>query len=382
LAIETSCDETAIAVLEINSKPKILSNIIASQVKIHQKYGGVFPALAKREHQKNLLPVLTKSLKTAKMLKAQSVKRETKNNNLKRKTLQKILEREPNLSKNIEKFLNQYEKPKIDAIAITVGPGLEPCLWTGVNFAKALSSWWNLSLIPVNHLEAHIAANWLEKNPDTKNLFPTICLVVSGGHTQLILMKDFGHYKIIGETRDDAAGECFDKTARVLGLPYPGGPAISKLAEQAQSPSQKDFKINLSRPMINEKNYDFSFSGLKTAVLYDYQKRSAKTKKSAFYLKAISKEIQEAIIDVLIKKTIRAAKDYRAKTIMLGGGVTANNRLRQKFLEETEKKKIEIFIPQPEFSTDNAAMIAVAAYFGIKKKKGWQDIKADANLRI
>ncbi|MFA4998615.1 MAG: tRNA (adenosine(37)-N6)-threonylcarbamoyltransferase complex transferase subunit TsaD, partial [Candidatus Paceibacterota bacterium] len=231
LGIDTSCDDTCIAILESKSGCfKILSNIISSQVKLHQKYGGVYPALAKREHIKNLPLVFKKAQKEA-------------------------------------------GGPKIDYIAVTMGPGLEPCLWQGINFAQDLANNLKLPIIPVNHIEAHILVNFINNN--LKNVFPAVCLVISGGHTQLILMKGFGKYQILGETCDDAAGECFDKTARILGLGYPGGPLISSLAEKDNS-----FSIKLPRPMISHKNYDFSFSGLKTAVLYDFKNRTDKVKKS------------------------------------------------------------------------------------------------------
>ncbi len=342
LAIDTSCDDTCIAILEVKKeKFKILSNVVSSQVKLHQKYGGVYPSLAKREHRKNLEPVLKKALKEANLLK------------------------------------------KVDAIAITIGPGLDPCLWTGINFAKALAQEWKLPLIPANHIEAHILANWLITKPNNLIKFPAICLVISGGHSQLILMKKIGKYKIIGETRDDAAGECFDKTARILGLSYPGGPAIAALAKKFKIQDSR-FKLKLPRPMINSKDYDFSFSGLKTAVLYDFKKRSKKIRTSKGYVKEMAKEIQQAIIDVLIKKTIKAAKEYKAKSILLGGGVTANNELRKQ-MKEAVKKQLPFAIchlPFTNFCTDNAAMVGVAAYFNRKKKKSWKQIKAEANLRI
>ncbi len=327
LAIETSCDDTCVAVVEAKGRKrprfKILANIVSSQVEVHKKWGGVYPSLAKREHQKNLLPVLEKALKKAK-------------------------------------------NPKLNLIAVTNGPGLEPCLWIGVNFAKALSCYLDLPIVPVNHIEAHIVVNFVDKAQSSKfksQNFPAVCLVVSGGHTQLILMRDIGKYKILGETRDDAAGECFDKVARILGLGYPGGPAIAAEAKKYGGRAS----VNLPRPMINQKNYDFSFSGLKTAVLYKYKDKK--------YIKEMCKEVQQAIIDVLLKKTIKAAKDYKAKTIILGGGVCANNELRKQF-----KQKFNCLIPPKNLCTDNAVMTAIAGYFG--KPKDWQKIKADANLRI
>ncbi|MFH1656983.1 MAG: tRNA (adenosine(37)-N6)-threonylcarbamoyltransferase complex transferase subunit TsaD [bacterium] len=371
LAIETSCDDTCISIIEKKSqKPKVLANIVASQIKVHKQYGGVFPAMAKREHQRNLIPVLKKALQGAGMLK------EIKNHksqtiNLKFKNLEKILEREPELAKKLIVFLEKYQPPKIDALAITIGPGLEPCLWVGINFARTLGLCWNLPLIPVNHLEAHILVNMLFPK---KIEFPAICLIVSGGNTQLILVKGIGKYKVIGETRDDAAGECFDKTARLLGLDYPGGPIISKIAMEAKFPRN----IKLPRPMIYEKNYDFSFSGLKTAVLYNFKGQSEKTQKSKKYIREMCAEIQQSIIDVLIHKTLQAAKNYKAKTVILGGGVTANQELRRQL---QEKLDIKLQAPPAEFCTDNAAMVGVAGCYK-QKFKSWKNIKAKANLKL
>ena len=223
----------------------------------------------------------------------------------------------------------------------------------------------------------------------TINNFPVTCLVVSGGHTQIILMKDIGKYKILGETRDDAAGECFDKAARILGLGYPGGPAIAKKAWQWKSQIKKrksetshKLQIKLPRPMIYQKNYDFSFSGLKTAVLYDFKKRSPKIKKSEQYLQEMSAQIQQAIIDVLIKKTIKAAKDHKSKTIIMAGGVTANDELRKQLKAQSSKAKINFLVPSKNLCTDNAVMTAITGYFNCKAKKNWKEVKANASLRI
>lgn len=377
LGIDTSCDDTSVAILKIDPPPKIwwgrklkiLSNIVSSQVKLHAKYGGVYPFLAKREHQKNLPIVFEKALKRAKI----SVK-------------------------------------EIDFIAVTVGPGLEPCLWVGVNFVKELAKKLRLPIIPINHIEAHIMANWLpigqtqnsktelpfmeakvKKRTEsssllkTQNLFPAICLVVSGGHSQLILMNDFLKYKILGETRDDAAGECLDKAARILGLPYPGGPAIAAEAANLK-PKTYNLTPKLPRPMLHQKNYDFSFSGLKTAVLYDFRDRPPKIRKSKEYIRAMSAEVQQAIIDVLISKTLRAAEEYKAKTIILGGGVASNEELREQFKEKIKKESpnIQYLIPNIQLCTDNAAMVGVAGYFHYLKGKKYnlEKIKANANLRI
>ena len=336
LAIETSCDDTCVALVRASGKKepnfKILSNIVSSQIEVHKKYGGVYPFLAKREHQKNLPLIVSRALRSLAPLKGA-----------------KLL--------------------KIDLVAVTNGPGLEPCLWVGVNFAKAFAYSQNIPIVPVNHIEAHILVNLIDK--DIK--FPALALIVSGGHTQLILVKDIGKYKIIGETRDDAAGECFDKVAKILGLGYPGGPIISKKAAQNKGAKL----IELPRPMIFQKNYDFSFSGLKTAVLYNFKKQKPETRKNKKYIQEMCQETQQAIIDVLIKKTLRAAREYRVKTIILGGGVSANQELRKQFKSQWKNK---LLVPDKKLSTDNAVMTAIAGYFG--KPKDWRKIKAEPNLRI
>jgi len=380
LAIETSCDDTGIAILEAGGEASpvfsVLSNIVSSQTEIHRQYGGVFPMMAKREHQRNLVPVLAQALTSAKLANYKS-----QDTNSKLETVKKILEKEHSLFEQVKEFLTNYERPTIDAIAVTFGPGLEPCLYVGVNFAKALSYFWDIPLIPVNHIEAHILVNFLEHRVIK---FPSVALVVSGGHTQIILVNGVGKYKILGETRDDAAGECFDKCAKMLGLKYPGGPVISTIASKAVR-GQTSYK--LPRPMINTNDYDFSFSGLKTAVLYAVKgKRLTKQ-----YVEEMCVEIQQAIIDVLLKKTLQAAKDYQAKTIILGGGVSANSELRSQFKFKIQKQplgvpagpaKFKILFPEKNLSTDNGLMIAVAGYFHRAKKIAWQKVKVNANLRI
>jgi len=344
LAIETSCDDTCVTLLEIkNLKLEIISNVVSSQVKLHAKYGGVWPLLAKREHQKNL-PIVF------------------------RKGTQKI------------------DISKIDLIGVTIGPGLEPCLWQGVNFARDLAEKLKIPLVPVNHIEAHIFANFINQNLKSKikNLFPAICLIVSGGHTQLILAKKIGQYKILGETRDDAAGECYDKVARILGLGYPGGPAIDAQAQEWREKFKiQKFKIKLPRPMIHQKNYDFSFSGLKTAVFYDFRSRPKKVRKSKIYIQEMAKEFQQAIIDVLISKTIRAVKEFKTKTIILGGGVAASQELQKQFKTKASKFNFKFLVPPRIFCTDNATMVAISAYFHRKEAtENLEKIKANANLRI
>jgi len=384
LAIETSCDDTCVAVIEAKKgkSPRfnILSNIISSQIEIHKQYGGVYPSMAKREHQRNLVPVLKKAIKATNKEKKATTNEETKKN----KTIEKILEREEVLLKELKIFLKKYQKTDIDAIAVTNGPGLDPCLWVGVNLAKALSYFWDIPIVPVNHIEAHILVNWLLLEKNIKK-FPAICLVVSGGHTQLILMEEIGKYKILGETRDDAAGECFDKTAKILGLDYPGGPIISAMAIKSRE-KQRKIGIKLPRPMLNQKNYDFSFSGLKTAVLYSFKSTSKSTRTSKKYIIEMCSEIQQAIIDVLVAKTIRASKEYNAKTIILGGGVASNKELRKQLGKAIKQQlpKTNYLKPTIKLCSDNAVMVGVAGYFRFLKGKTkiWKRIEAKPNLRI
>jgi len=378
LGIETSCDDTAVSVIEAEkANPrknwpgiKILSSIVSSQEKLHARYGGVFPSLAKREHQKNIVPLLIKALKESGLLK-----KNNKTDEKKIKKVEKILERNPELFQNLKPFLENYGIKKIDKIAVATGPGLEPCLWVGTNLAKALSFYFKIPLIKANHIEGHILSSWLF--PIKSAPLPMIALIVSGGNTQMFLVKDVGKYKLIGETRDDAAGECFDKTARILGLGYPGGPKISKYAEKFK---EKTLGINLPRPMIHDKNFDFSFSGLKTAVLYDYRKRK---KTSPKYVVEMAHEIQEAIIEVLLKKTMKAAEKHKAKAVLVGGGVSANKKLRKDLKRECEKRNLACFVPDQKFSTDNAAMIALAAALSSSRKEvEWNKLKVNANLRV
>ncbi|MCX6718720.1 MAG: tRNA (adenosine(37)-N6)-threonylcarbamoyltransferase complex transferase subunit TsaD [Candidatus Staskawiczbacteria bacterium] len=390
LAIETSCDDTGIAILEVSKTGDfaVKANVIASQVKIGKKYGGVYPMMAKREHQKNILPALISALEKARMLKKPDKSPKEHFDGPATISLEAslgaVLEREPELLKKIIPFFKKYEKPDVDLISVTNGPGLEPCLWVGINFAKCLSYFWNIPIVPVNHTESHILVNTLEN----KNIkFPAIALVVSGGHTQIILVKGKPHfakasrgaYKILGETRDDAAGECFDKCAKILGLGYPGGPIISKLAVKSVGCRTSH---RLPRPMMGSGDYDFSFSGLKTAVLYQVKKDKNNSMElfNKEYKMKMAAEIQQAIIDVLIKKTIKAGTDYKAKTIILGGGVSANQELRKQFLEFSNEFKI--IFPKPELSTDNGLMIAIAGFYHKNKITNWKKISANGNLRI
>jgi len=414
LSIETSCDDTSLAIIrapaprgrgsfnKIERRGKnqvsfdVVSSVVSSQIKIHKKWGGVYPALALRAHQKNLIPVLKKVLEKAGELQIAPFDRlraipkgiELATWERKNTTIKEILDKEPELLNNFLRFIPKIKKPNIDAISITEGPGLEPCLWTGINLARALSFFWKMPVIPINHVKAHIFANFVKEKINLKKdsgFFPALALVVSGGHTQLILMNNFKKYKILGETQDDAAGECLDKVARILGLEYPGGPVIEKKAEEWQMANCK-FKINLPRPMINSKNYDFSFSGLKTAVLYDFKTRSTKIKKDKNYIRQICFETQQAIFDVLIKKTLKAAKDFRVKTLLLGGGVVSNQELKKQIKKAIKNSlpETKLMIPEPYYCTDNAVMTGINSYFNFPsgKLKHWQNLKAKANLRI
>ena len=399
LSIETSCDETSIATIKgkgglKNPSFEILSNIVLSQIKIHKKWGGVVPMMAKREHSKNLINILEKSLRKSSFLISKSeflISKQIQNSKL--RIINKILEREPELLERFLKFIPTIKPPKIDAIAVTVGPGLEPALWVGINFAKALAFVWNKPIVAVNHMEGHVVASLLATTShkvESKKLkvveFPAIALLVSGGHTELVLIKKWGDYKIIGETRDDAAGECFDKAARMLELPYPGGPQIAKQAENfkkypltfrmggwtRREMEKEAFNINLPRPMIDSKDYDFSFSGLKTAVLYMLRDMKERHINIGDFTPMICNEIQQAIVDVLIAKTIRAAKEFGAKSIILGGGVAANKELRAQIkkavvmsrrdLDIGDIRTVVLYLPSAKLTTDNAAMIGAAGY--------------------
>ena len=322
LAVETSCDETAAAILENGTR--VLSNVVASQTEFHKKYGGIVPEVASRKHIEAINPVIAEALEKAG-----------------------------------KKFKD------LDAVAVTYGPGLVGSLLVGLCAAKALA--WSLKkpLIGINHLEGHIYSNFLAAKPQ----FPFICLVVSGGHTLLVLMKDHGKYETLGRTRDDAVGEAYDKVARFLNLGYPGGPIIDKLAKEGD-PHAVSFK----KPMIEESfGYDFSFSGIKTAV----------TRLSGVKIEDLAASFQQTIVDTLIEKLVRAAYDKEIGRVALAGGVSANSALRQQLLERGKKEGLEVMLPPLEYSTDNAAMIAAAAFYKFKKKQfSALDLKPVASLKI
>ena len=273
LAIETSCDETAIAILECTGDEKhaeftVLGNALLSQVEIHREYGGVFPALAKREHAKNLVPILEAALEEAELLHedTQVISSEVRNQ------VERILEREPDLGELFLDFVSESERPAIDAIVVTTGPGLEPALWVGINFAKALALLWDKPLVAINHMEGHLISGLVHQKDEKMVIdnvqVPVLALLISGGHTELVLMKEWLEYQLIGATRDDAVGEAFDKVARMLDLPYPRGPEISRPSESVRTSDVLTSKFVLPRPMMHDSTCDFSFAGLKTAVLY------------------------------------------------------------------------------------------------------------------
>jgi len=359
LAIETSCDETAICLMEafgeagVDLSYRVLGNTLLSQAAVHAQYGGVFPNLAKREHEQNLVPLLTETLREAHELTRRLG--DAANESLANE-VGSILTREVELARQLEYFVRTYETPDIDAISVTQGPGLEPALWVGINFAKALAHLWQKPIVPVNHLEGHIAASALTH--DARPVFPAVALLVSGGHTELIVVHDWMQYALLGSTRDDAAGECFDKCARLMGLPYPGGPEISKLAAEARARNLPPI-FALPRPMIDSPDLDFSFSGLKTAVRRTIEKHGTLSEDER---RALSREIEDAIVDVLVKKTLIAADRHGAKSIIVGGGVSANAHLRDSLLRKASPYGVAVLFPPIELATDNAVMIALAGY--------------------
>ncbi len=385
LAIETSCDETAVTVLEAegdesSAQFRILGNALLSQIDIHREFGGVFPAVAKREHAKNLVPMLHNALEGAGLLvPASSPVPEG---------LGELLAREAGLADALTAFFSTYGIPDIDAIAVTNGPGLEPALWVGVNFAKALAMTWEKPLIGINHMEGHLLSAMTTASTDDPSAFsiegierPMLGLLISGGHTELVSMRDWLSYELVGRTRDDAVGEAYDKVARMIGLPYPGGPEVSLLAEKARETPKTD-AFALPRPMLKDAHMDFSFSGLKTAVLYLVKDRElSDTEKEA-----LAREFEDAVADVLFAKASRALLHTGAKTIVLGGGVSANTNIRRVFAERLaiEHPEVRLCIPAARFTTDNAIMIAISGFYRALRKEfvAPGDLVADGNRSI
>ena len=326
LGLETSCDETAAAV--VTEGKRILSNVVASQIEIHARYGGVFPEMASRQHIRDILPVIEEALSQAKM-----------------------------------------ELGQLDGIAVTIGPGLAGSLVVGVNAAKGLALALNLPLIGINHLEAHIYTIWTQ-GPEVG--FPLLCLIASGGHTSLVLMSGHGEYLPLGQTLDDAAGEAFDKVARLLGLGYPGGPAIQEKAEEGDPKA-----FDLPRAWLPG-TYNFSFSGLKTAVLYLV--RRLEKESNELPLADLAASFQTAVVDVLVEKTKEAAEEHGVKQVLLAGGVAANTLLRQEMRRRVE---IPVLYPPPELCTDNAVGVAAAGWFRLEagERAGW-DLDVIPGLKL
>lgn len=310
--VESTCDETSVGIVE--NGMKVISSVVSSSSKMHEKYGGIVPEVAAREQVKVIIPVIRESF-------------------------------------------SEISLKDIDAFAVAYGPGLVGSLIVGVETAKTLSTICGKPLVAVNHLIGHVYANWLGRE-ETLPEFPAVALIVSGGHTDLLLTDTHGSFKWLGGTVDDAAGETFDKVARLLKLKYPGGPGIERISLHA---NKKNSFYNFPSPMINSGNFDFSFSGLKTSVLNTTIKlKRINTSQVAF-------EFQNSIIKVLVKKTMIAAKKFKAKSILVGGGVAANQELRDRIFQESEKNNLKCFFPEKKFSVDNGAMIASAAYFNFKK---------------
>lgn len=357
LAIETSCDETAAAVVEKSGNSvRVLSNIVSSQIALHAPFGGVVPNLAAREHTKNITPVVESALQEARV-----------------------------------------SVDDIEAVAVTAGPGLAPALQIGVTAAKSLAYLWQKPLLPIHHIEGHIYANFINEQPTTHNrqpsqkqaryplsvvssasesAFPLLALVVSGGHTELVLMRDHFTYEILGETEDDAVGEAFDKVAKMLGLPYPGGPEIARRADAFRKSIafslHSSATFSFPRPMKESGDYRFSFSGLKTAVLY-FLKKHASQKQEETFIHTVCYEFQEAALDILLEKTRRALTEHRPKTAIIAGGVSANTELRRRMSEMVAQEfpETQFLMPPFEYSLDNAAMIGAAALFR------WEHLESD-----
>ncbi len=332
LAIETSCDETALAILDGEGETvKLVSSRVRSQIDLHQAYGGVVPEVAAREHLQLMMPLL-----------------------------------------------HQEVDPSgagIDVIAVTAGPGLAPALRVGVETAKALAWAWNKPLVPVCHLEGHIYASWLTLTPPA---FPALALIVSGGHTELVLMTDHGKFERLGETLDDASGEAFDKVAKMLGLGYPGGPKIAQIAESGD-PKAFDFP----RSMLDHDNFDFSFAGLKTSVLYLLRENESKLHDLKFKAD-IAASFQAAVVEILVKKTLKAVDKVKPASVVLAGGVAANLSLRQALDEACKAVDVPLHVPAFEYSMDNAAMIAAAGYFRARRGVSVSptELQADPNMDI
>lgn len=364
LSIETSCDETAVSVVKrVRGKTvrfEVLSHKVLSQVDLHAQYGGVFPALAKREHAKALTQLVAEALDEAELLVERTHVHHIPHSD--RKKLETLLTREPEMLQAMKVLFEGVQKPAIDAIAVTMGPGLEPALWVGINGALALHTVWGIPLYPINHMEGHIVASTLSVQDGVYEIptfpLPACALLISGGHTEIVRMPKWRSYKILGKTKDDAVGEAFDKVARLLDLPYPGGPEISRLAEHARKEGiVVDEDLRLPRPMIHSGDLHFSLSGLKTAVLTRVNKRKPLDEKTK---KMIALEFENAVTDVLVSKVKQAMYETRALSLIVGGGVSANTHIRFALKQLADTEGFTLFIPDRQLSTDNGLMIASA----------------------
>lgn len=409
LSIETSCDETSLSLVEVNNTPggavfSVLGDITQSQIDIMREFGGVFPAVAKREHQLCIVPILMKILRINPDITDPSHRSEVAPNTLEKITA--ILQREQPLRELFLEHVLTLANPGITHICVTSGPGLEPALWVGINFAQALGALWNIPVVPVNHMEGHVLSVLVPPDTvinthtpevsvysftyNTDNIkFPALALLVSGGHTEIVEVRGIGDYTIIGRTRDDAVGEAFDKVARILGLPYPGGPEISKLAQGYRENNTDNTGQLFPRPMIHSGDYDFSFSGLKTAVLYyvrDLRGNDTGRELTDTEKYKISYEFETAAVDVLVTKTLRAIKSTHAQSLIIGGGVAANNHLRSELHRRIGEMigTQHVHFPTTRLSTDNSLMIALAGYFKIIKNPAatYENIVADGNWEL
>lgn len=391
LAIETSCDETGITVLEAEgtsdeARFTVLGNALYSQAAKHADFGGVYPNLAKREHAANAVPLMVQALKDAQLYQKTTQKQALKH----KEALGTLLHREQGLFEALVDCLENIARPSVDAIAVTKGPGLEPALWVGVNFARALSLAWDIPIIAVNHLEGHIVASaCTTEEGETYTLrdttFPVLGLLISGGHTELIHAEAWGSYTVLGETRDDAVGEAYDKVARMLGLPYPGGLHIANLAHEGRRLAHQKYgkplavDIDLPRPMKNTDNLDFSFSGLKTAVLYLVRKIGTLDDHAKM---RIATEFEEAVVDVLLAKVGKTMNRLPVSTFVLGGGVAANTYIRKRLtvLLSESFPDVRIQFPPKGLSTDNAVMIGMAGYLQYERLTKEAFIRDDAEF--
>jgi len=404
LGIETSCDETALALLEARSdrgafEYRVTASLIHSQAELHSKYGGVYPNLAKREHGKNIIPLLKALLEESRSSLSFS-----KVDEVKFKLDLEIIDGElskknPDLADSLKANTDLFKDiPNIDKIAVTEGPGLEPALWVGITFGQILSKMWSKPIIPVNHMEGHIVGSLLSQNETVGQwqrlkpvTYPAIALLISGGHTEIVEVNadksgSFS-YKVLGQTKDDAVGEAFDKVARLLELPYPGGPEISRLAgepifnDQFSITKHQKPITKLPRPMMKSGDLDFSFSGLKTAVLYtvrDYLKEHQTL--DIDFKRAIAREFEQSVKEVMVTKLKLAIEKTGAKTIIIGGGVSANKTLKKAFEEIASEYNINIYLPNKHISGDNALMIALAG--ALDNKEYNRDLKAHGTKRL